>query len=196
MKQVGKYLLLSVKEFEYWLNSFEPKRFINHIQQHHTWIPAYKHFNQQNHFKLCQIMEKSHLERGFNEIAQNITTFPDGTIMLCRNLNTQPAGIKFANSGGICIENIGNFDEGKDKISDNHRIAIVACTRLLLQKFGLTPNDNSVVYHHWYHLGTGGRNNGGPSTTNKSCPGTGFFGGNRTKDFNENFLPLIKNEIL
>ena len=39
-------------------------------------------------------MEAAHKERGFSEIAQNITIFPDGKVMICRSLNTIPAGIK------------------------------------------------------------------------------------------------------
>ena len=41
-------------------------------------------------------MENQHKERGFAEIAQNFTTFPDGKIMGCRNINFVPAGIKGA----------------------------------------------------------------------------------------------------
>ena len=191
MKQVGKFKLLDLIEFQEWLRNFEKKRTINRIQQHHTFIPAYKHFDGNNHFKLCESMERSHIERGFDEIGQNITTFPDGTIMLCRDLNIQPAGIKLQNSGAICIENVGDFDLGKDSLNDIHRHTIIQITKLLLQKFAIVPNKKNLVYHHWFDLKTGERIEEEGKGAKKSCPGTNFFGGNTVEAYNTNFLPLF-----
>jgi hypothetical protein len=86
------------------------------VQQQHTFISNYKTFDGTNHFKLCTSIENSQKERGFTEIAQIITTSLDGKIMVCRNVNTVPAGIKGANNFGICIEHVGNFNKGKDAI--------------------------------------------------------------------------------
>jgi hypothetical protein len=102
-------------------------------------------------------MEKDHLERGFAEIAQTFTTFPDGKIMICRNLNTIPAGIKGANFNGICIENVGNFDRGKDIMSPDQSNTIIAVTRFCLSRLKLEPSDRTVVYHHWFDLTLGKR---------------------------------------
>ena len=44
--------------------------------------------------------------------------------MICRSLNTIPAGIKGANTYGVCIENIGNFDKGKDTMTPAQRNSI------------------------------------------------------------------------
>lgn len=193
MKQVGKYILFDLQEFEGWLTAFKCTRDISHIQQHHTWLPDYKDFNGDNHFKLCDAMERYHTspEVGMTEIAQNFTTFSDGTIMVCRNLNTQPAGIKFANGGGICIENVGNFDIGKDKMTAAHKETIIGLTKLLLTKFKLTPDEYSLVYHHWFDLKTGERKPTDEPNSIKTCPGTSFFGGNTLKDYHTNFLPLF-----
>lgn len=191
MKAIGKFLLLDLSEFDAWLDAQQIKRKISLIQQHHTFIPAYKHFNGSNHFTLCQSMEQAHKERGFAEIAQNFTTFPDGKIMVCRSLNTIPAGIKGVNIPGICIENVGNFDRGKDSMSSQQKECIVHITRSLLTRFKLAPGETTVVYHHWFDLNTGKRilKEGVGST--KTCPGTNFFGGNTVQAFKTGLLPLL-----
>lgn len=191
METKGKFILMDIAQFEAWLQTQKIKRTIKLVQHHHTYIPAYKHFKQTNHFALCQSMERSHKERGFAEIAQNITIFPDGKIMVCRNLDTIPAGIKGANSYGICIENIGNFDKGNDSMSAEQKNAIISATKSILNRFKLKASDQTVVYHHWYDLNTGKRILKEGTGTTKSCPGTNFFGGNTLKSFNDNFLPLL-----
>jgi N-acetylmuramoyl-L-alanine amidase len=191
MKSVGKFLLLNQNEFSGWLNMQLVKRKIALIQQHHTYIPSYKHFDGTNHFKLCESMERSHKERGFDEIGQNFTTFPDGTIMVCRNMNIIPAGIKGANANGICIEHVGNFDKGNDTLSPAHQRTVVEVTRSLLTRFKLTASDQTVIYHHWYDLNTAKRIVKEGTGATKSCPGTAFFGGNTIEAFKANLLPLL-----
>ena len=193
MQVKGKFILLEPGEFNTWLNMQNITRKINLIQQHHTYIPAYKHFKGNNHFELCENMEQSHLERGFAEIGQNFTTFPDGKIMVCRNIDKIPAGIKGANSFGICIENLGNFDKGGDTMNPAHQATIISLTKTLLSRFNLSANDQSVVYHHWYDLDLGKRITGEGTGNTKSCPGTAFFGGNTVADFNNNLLLLLRN---
>ena len=90
MKQTKKqFILMDKKAFAKWLKSQKINRSVKRIQNHHTWIPAYKHFKRDNHFALMESMKRSHLKRGFSDIAQNITTFPDGTIGVCRPLTIQ-----------------------------------------------------------------------------------------------------------
>lgn len=138
-------------------------------------------------------MERSHLKRGFSEIAQNITTFPDGDVVICRSIDTAPAGIKGANKYAICIENLGNFDEGGDDMNDSHLKCIIHLNALLLNHFNLPCDTDHVVYHHWWDLNTGKRTNGTGST--KSCPGSAFFGGNSISAASINFIPLIQNTM-
>lgn len=192
MKAIGKFILLELAEFDAWLEAQIIKRKITLVQQHHTYIPAYKHFNSANHFALCQGMEQAHRERGFAEIAQNFTTFPDGKIMVCRSLNTIPAGIKGVNTPGVCIENVGNFDSKNDNMSTQQRECIIHITRSLLTRFKLIPNENTVVYHHWYDLNTGKRIMKEGTGSTKTCPGTAFFGGNTVEAFKNGMLPLLK----
>ncbi len=189
----GKFILFDVAEFASWLDSISVNRAIRLIQNHHTYRPSYEAFND-NHFALLKGMEEYHVkERGFSEIAQNLTTFPDGTIAVCRSLNKDPAGTKGANAGGICIENLGDFDNGKDKMTPAHSATIIKLNALLCKRFGLQPSSKTIIYHHWYDLDTGKRTNG--TGTTKSCPGTGFFGGNKVGKAEANFIPLIAREL-
>src|SRR6266481_5651031 len=194
MKQQGKFILFDIDEFSSWLTTQQVHREIRLIQNHHTFIPAYGDLNGSNHFDRLRGMEAAHLERGFTEIAQNLTTFPDGTVAACRAFDTAPAGIKGANKNGICIENLGNFDLDHDHMTAAQSEHIIKVNALLCQKFTLTPNASTIVYHHWYDLTTGQRTNGTGNT--KTCPGTGFFGGNSVNSAESNFIPLITDALV
>lgn len=183
------FTLLSTAEFGPWLKQQQVSRSIQVIQLHHTWLPNYGNFNGSNHFEKLQGMKSSHLARGFNDIAQNITIFPDGKIGIGRLLNVIPAGIYGQNSKGICIENLGDFDLGKDQMTPAHREAIIQVCAQLCHRFGLVPNTNTLIYHHWYDLKTGQRTNGSGNT--KTCPGTGFFGGNTVAAAQQNLIPPV-----
>jgi uncharacterized protein YraI len=189
----GKFTLFAGSgEFGAWLNASSFSRVICLLQCHHTYIPSYENFHGTNQFDLLHAMEAAHLQRGFSEIAQNLTTFPDGTIAACRSIDTMPAGIKGANKNGICIENVGNFDVGHDEMNAQHRDCIVSVFALLSKRFNLQPDSNGIVYHHWYDLTTGLRTDGTGDT--KTCPGTAFFGGNTVQDAETNFIPLVAQQ--
>ncbi|MBI1746784.1 MAG: amidase [Acidobacteria bacterium] len=193
MKKKGRFILFALSEFGEWLKHNHFHRVIHLIQNHHTFIPDYSHFKGNNHFVLLDRMENAHFQRGFSEIAQNLTTFPDGTIAVCRSLDKIPAGIKGANQNGICLENVGNFDRGADTMSAAQKEAIIQLNALLCTKFGLTSHTDTIVYHHWYDLITGVRTNG--SGTTKSCAGTNFFGGNTIEAAEAQFIPLIEQAL-
>jgi len=114
-------------------------------------------------------------------------------VAVCRPLERAPAGIKGANTNGVCIENLGNFDIGHDSMTGQQRNCIIRVNALLCQKFSLRPTADSIVYHHWYDLTTGTRTDGTGNT--KTCPGTGFFGGNAVSVAQANFIPLISQEL-
>lgn len=193
MQQKGRFLLFSRTEFKDWLPKQNIGRKITLIQNHHTWSPSYKDFNGSNYFARLESMRSFHVNsRGFSDIAQNITTFPDGMIAVCRPLDIAPAGIKGANANGICIEHFGNFDLGGDQMTQEHRQTIIFINALLCLKFNLPLSTSAIVYHHWWDLNTGVRQNGAGVT--KTCPGTNFFGGNNVADAEAHFIPLIKKE--
>lgn len=73
------------------------------------------------------------------------------------------------------------------------RTAIIQVTALLCKKFNLPINEFSIIYHHWFDLATGERKEN--PVNSKSCPGSGFFGGNRIADCVNNFLPLVSQAL-
>lgn len=195
MKQKGKFLLLDISEFTSWLKGLEIKRQIKLVQQHHTYLPAYSNFRRTpDHIHWMESMERSHKERGFAMIGQHLTTFPDGMICIGRPMDRVPAGIKGANTNGVCIEHFGNFDIGADEMTEDHKTTIIRVTAELCKKFNVSPNIETIVYHHWYHLVTGERGEFGPLES-KTCPGQNFFGGNTEADCKTNFIPLIQKAL-
>ena len=186
-----QFILMDRVSFEKWILQEKITRKIRLIQNHHTAIPSYSNFNGKNHFERLIAMRNYHIQKnGWSDIGQNLTTFPDGTIAVCRSLNVNPAGIKGANTGGICIEHFGNFNTGEDEMREEHRMSILFLNALLCERFALDVSLDSIVYHHWYDLKTGRRTNG--SGVTKTCPGTNFFGGNTPDDAVQNFYPKIK----
>lgn len=176
-----QYILVNKLGFYKFLRDTPIIRTVKFIQNHHTWKPRYENFEGDNHFGLCAGMKRSHLRRKMSDIAQNITTFPDGLVMICRSLETIPAGIKGKNTGAICIEHVGNFDIDGDVMTDEHKECIVWLNAELLKYFGLTPSTETVIYHTWY--------------ASKSCPGTNFFGGNTRINAENHLIPLIKDKM-
>lgn len=186
----GKFILFDLPAFSTWLTELKVTRQIGLIQQHHTWRPDYESWQKlPDHFHWLESMESFQIQNGFAQIAQNLTSFPDGTIALGRPFDIIPAGIKGANQYGICIEHLGNFDIGGDAMTEVHKNTILKMNTALLQKFGLLPSPDSIVYHHWFDIITGHRTNG--DGTVKTCPGTNFFGGNKVEDCELNFIPFL-----
>ena len=194
MKTQGQFTLFeTLDEFAQFIQK-PVDRQITSVQNHHTAEPSYNEFNGSNHFPLLSGMRNFHVkERGFNDIAQNLTTFPDGTIAICRPMAKDPAGIKGANKGAICIEHVGNFDNGKDSMTAAQRETVIRMNALLSRRFKLKLDTSAFVYHHWFDLESGTRKNGAGVT--KTCPGTSWFGGNKVADAEANFLPLIRAAV-
>jgi uncharacterized protein YgiM (DUF1202 family) len=194
METKNGFTKMNLAEFETWINKLRVGRTVLIIQQHHTWNPSYRLFSGSNHFSLQQGMKNTHKNsNGWMDIGQHFTTFPDGTIMTGRSLEMTPACLKGANANAICIEHLGNFDKAGDTMTDAHKDTIVKMTAILAKRFSVPVNSQKIVYHHWYNLDTGARNNG--TRNNKSCPGSNFFGGNKVADCEANFLPLVRQHL-
>lgn len=185
---------MSPAEFSEWIKVQRVGRTVISIQQHHTYSPDYSGFNGSNHFDLQRSMKNYHVNHnGWSDLGQHFTSFPDGSILTGRSMELSPAGIYGANANSICFEHLGNFDAGRDNMTDLHSRTIVEMTASVCAKFSINADENGVLYHHWFNLVTGERNNG--SGSNKSCPGTFFFGGNKVENCRENFLPLVETSI-
>ena len=191
MKTQYGFTLMTIGEFEAWLTQQKVTRRITVIQEHHTWSPCYKQFNGSNHLQLQKNMRDYHVNNAdYADIAQNFTVFPDGMICTGRSMNVAPAGCRGANANGICIENLGNFDVGGDKMNTAQKDTIVRMAAALLKKFKLSP-ETGITYHAWW------TDSGSPLGTYvagrscKTCPGTAFFGGNTRASYDKNLKPLI-----
>ncbi len=185
---------MSAIEFDKWLQKLKVARTVLYLQQHHTYIPSYEHFNGSNHFKVQLGMKDHHVnENGWSDIGQHFSIFPDGTVLTGRSLERTPACIYGKNSHSICIENVGNFDKNGDDMTTEQRQAIFDISASICRRFSIPVNTERIVYHHWFNLSTGERNNG--SGGNKSCPGTNFFGGNKVEDCKKHFLPGLRKAL-
>ncbi|MBR1969585.1 MAG: N-acetylmuramoyl-L-alanine amidase [Clostridia bacterium] len=181
----------TAEEYVKYIDAFNFKRKITKIQLHHTYSPNIKSFSVNNHMALQQGMKNYHVKsRGFSDIAQNLTIFPDGTVVSGRDLNIKPAGITNANTGAICIECLGNFDA--ETMPTEQKNTIVSVMKALLKKCKLVP-ESAVVYHAWYSS-AGFIGDYNKKTSLKTCPGVNFFGGNTRKAFEKNLLPLLREE--
>jgi len=195
MKKSAGFILMNIAEFRDWILNKNVNRKVTMIHNHHTYIPDYSHFKN-NHFHLVTGMKNYHMNiRRFADIGQQITTFPDGMVVVgTRSLEVGPACIRKNNDSAVCIEHVGNFDKGGDVMTAKHKKTIVFVNALLHLKFALAPNDTHNVYHHWFDLASGERVDGVGGGT-KSCPGSNFFGGNKPRDARKNFLPLVSKVL-
>ena len=185
--------LMTVEEFISYIEGYKFTRKIKRVQLHHTYSPSYKDFNGNNHQKLQQGMKNYHVKNnGYADIAQNITIFPDGKVLLGRELNKAPAGIYGANSDGICIECLGNFDIGGDVMNEAQKNAIAGVAKILLDKLRLDAL-NGVTYHAWWTSTGSELGTYKARKSVKTCPGTNFFGGNTREAFEKNLMSLIEN---
>ena len=129
---------IELNDFKNYIDSLKVTRKIKLIQMHHTYSPSYKDFTGNNHLALQRGMRNHHVNtNGWADIGQHFTIFPDGTVVTGRDLDASPAGIYGANTGAICIECLGNFNIGGDVMTEEQKGAIVAVTKILLDKFGL-----------------------------------------------------------
>lgn len=183
MKKDGQFILMNREEFKKYIGDLKVDNKFSMIQQHHTASPSYTNVKN-NHIALMKSMKSYHLSRGFQDIAQHFSTFPDGLICLGRSFSLFGGGfLGNRNKGAITLEHVGYFDVGKDVMTDEQKKTIIFMNAILCEKFNIIPSITTLPYHTW------------EVTANKSCPGTNYFGGNSKQDAEKYFIPLIKNEI-
>lgn len=194
MEKKHGFTKMTLSEFEKWIKKVRISRTILKIQQHHTYVPSYIHFKGNNHFERQKAMKDHHVNNnGWKDIGQHFTIFPDGMIVTGRSMEDSSSCIYGQNANSVCIENFGNFDKGRDVMTNEQKRSITGVTALLCERFNIPVTTDFIVYHHWFDLSSGVRNNG--AKNNKSCPGTDFFGGNKVMDCQNSFIPLV-NSVL
>ena len=190
--KMSSFKSYNICEFEKYIKSLKLSRRISRVQLHHTYSPSYGQFTGNNHSELQDCMRSYHIKtKGWSDIAQHFTIFPDGKILSGRSMEMIPAGINGANTGAVCIECLGNFDCGCDAMTKEQKTAIIAAVKILLDKFSLNAKD-AIIYHSWWSAGGTALGDYIKGKSVKSCPGTNFFGGNSKSAFEKNLLPLIE----
>lgn len=188
------WIELEVSEFAEWLKSQRVVRAIKLIQLHHTASPDYANWSKRPDGIFWQSsMKNSHLDRGYSDIAQHFTICPNGQIVTGRSLNINPAGIKGANTGAICIEVFGNFDTGGDIMTVEQEHSILTVVSELLKRFNLSSKN--ITYHAWWTASGKSLGDYKRGSSAKTCPGTAFFGGNTKQAFESVFVPELKKYL-
>lgn len=105
------------------------------LHVHHTWKPRHSDFKGSNYQALQDGMRNFHVKsRGFADIAQHVTLFPDGKFLTGRNFGTIPASIQGYNTGGFCVEMLGDFDKGQDKFEGKQKAAMLQLAKYFYDK--------------------------------------------------------------
>lgn len=159
LKLTAEQLIETLKQFNH-----------TELHVHHTWRPNHSNFNGKNHESVQNGMRNFHMKtNGWDDIAQHVTLFPDGSFLTGRNFGKQPVSIKGYNGSGSKIpfacEMVGDFDIGKDNLEGKQLESI-----LKLAKFF----DDQKKYIRFHR-----------ENAPKTCPGSGI-------DKNE-FMKAVKN---
>ncbi|SFS76034.1 peptidoglycan recognition protein family protein [Marininema halotolerans] len=127
---------------------------------HGTWAPRKSDFNGKNHRRLQDGMRRYHMHtRGWSDIAQHATIFPDGKVMTGRNINRAPASAYHHNDldrDGVhpfMIEMIGNFDIGHERLEGPQLQAAIELVQHITHG------------HFYFHR---------EMQSGKTCPGSGI----------------------
>ena len=206
MKSKNGFILLeNGKDVKEWLSKQKVTRKITRLQVHNTFLPDYttwektdKKVFSEPHFGRAQSLDDYGKKTwGYSDghghyTAQNFTVFPDGKIIVSRNLNSKPIGIKGWNDGALCIEIYGNFDKGKDIMNTSQKKAVIALYGELCKRFKIPVDTAHIRPHCWFTAGGTYLGKYNSSRSAKTCPGTNFWGvGCSTSGFNK-FLADIK----
>lgn len=148
------------------------------LHMHHTWKPSHKDFNGKNYQERQDAMRRFHVNTcKFNDIAQHVTLFPDGKFLTGRNFSKTPASITGYNTGGFCVEMLGNFDKGNDKFQGVQKAAMLKLAKYFNSK------KRYIRFHN--------------ENSNKSCPGTSIDKAvfmNEVRNYVDPSKPLAKTK--
>ena len=209
MKSKNGFILLeNEKDVKEWLSKQKVTRKITRLQVHNTFLPDYttwektdKKVFSEPHFGRAQSLDDYGKKTwGYSDghghyTAQNFTVFPDGKIIVSRNLNSKPIGIKGWNDGALCIEIYGNFDKGKDIMNTSQKKAVIYLYGELCKRFKIPVDTAHIRPHCWFTAGGTYLGKYDSSRSAKTCPGSNFWGvGCSPSGFNK-FLADIKEYV-
>ena len=209
MKTKNGFVLLENKEdVRKWLNSQKVTRKITRLQVHNTFLPDYKTWKNTDkkvfsepHFGRAQSLDDYGKKTwGYSDghghyTAQNFTVFPDGKIIVSRNLNSKPIGIRGWNDSALCIEIFGNFDKGHDVMTSAQKKAVIYLYGELCKRFEIPVDTTHIRPHCWFTAGGTYLGKYDSSRSAKTCPGTNFWGVGCSKDGFKKFLADIKEYV-
>lgn len=155
-----KFSVLTTEELITYMEEFNWRRIPAEMHTHHTWRPDHSNFHGKDYVEIMQGMERSHKQRGFDEIGQHLTLFPDGKWGLCRDFNRDPASITGRNQLGFATEMIGNFDIGHNILKGAQLESMLTMYAYMIHRFMRDNVQKAVVFHNQY--------------AKKTCPGTGI----------------------
>ena len=189
MKTQNGFTLMNKNEIGPYLAKQNVTRKITRLQVHNTFLPDYttwektdKKVFSEPHFGRAQSLDDYGKKTwGYSDghghyTAQNFTVFPDGKIIVSRNLNSKPIGIRGWNDGALCIEIYGNFDKGKDIMNASQKKAVIYLYGELCKRFDIPVNTSHIRPHCWFTAGGTYLGKYNPSRSAKTCPGTNFWG--------------------
>lgn len=186
----------SLSEFKTWLNKQNVTRTVTRLQVHHMYLPDYSCWKTDNALRRQNNTKSYHIKTNkWDDIAQHFSVFPDGHIVTGRSLNKTPIGIKNWNTAAICVEIYGNFDKGRDSMTEAQKKAVIALYGELCKKFKLTPSTSTIRPHCWFTASGTYLGDYSKSKSAKSCPGTNFMGYGNTKTGFAKFITDVKNYI-
>ena len=208
MKTQNGFTLMNKDEIGSYLAKQKVTRKITRLQVHNTFLPDYttwektdKKVFSEPHFGRAQSLDDYGKKTwGYSDghghyTAQNFTVFPDGKIIVSRNLNSKPIGIKGWNDGALCIEIYGNFDKGKDIMNTSQKKAVIYLYGELCKKFKIPVDTTHIRPHCWFTAGGTYLGKYDSSRSAKTCPGSNFWGvGCSPSGFNK-FLADIKEYV-
>ena len=188
-------------ELQTYINNLKITRTVNGLQVHHMGLPDYDCFYKSNGSTEDELTRTINLNsygvsKGWGCIARHFNIFPNGKVTTGRDINKTPVGITGWNTNKICIEIYGDFDKGKDTMTEAQRKTVIALYGMLCKKLNLTPSTTTIRPHAWFDSSGNFLGDYSATKSRKSCPGTNFMGyGNTKSTFANSFYPLVKEYI-
>lgn len=167
------FIPLTIQQFASLVAKFDfSKRPIKEIHVHGTWRPNH---SQDKGLSTIESMYTYHTQtKGWSDIGQHITIDSHGTIWTGRSWTVDPASAAGHNRNVFMFEMVGDFDIGRDRLTDPQRLSAYLVTAYLLRKCNL--NIENVRFHNEF-------------TDQKTCPGTSIS----LEDFRKNVLKQFQN---